>query len=146
MGYDYPERYYSESSSRSHRSQSVDSRGHHPEARMESGEKRLEKYQIIHSICQGVKEAIHTETRENVVIKVLKRIDMKRVNNYLQIMKMLPLSSNIMRVIDIIETLEKVYIVMEGGYRELASHLGDKGSMSEKQAVDALKQLIKGVE
>ena len=114
---------------------------------VEAPEQRLEKYLFGENLGEGDRKAVNVRTGERVLVRVLERMHGERGDLFVRILKMLPVTAGLVRIVEVIEMADKVYVVMEGGYEPLHSYLHsiNLSTLSEKQAISILKQLISGV-
>jgi len=113
------------------------------------------KYEIGKELGRGgfsvVKEGTDRETGEKIAIKFIEKKfvdqeELKLLGREIDIMKKVQ-HRNVLRLIEIYETDSHLSLVMElvnGG--ELFYKIVDKGSYSEKEARDIIRQLVEGVD
>jgi len=101
--------------------------------------KMIGNYYVVKTVGQGsygkVKLACHKDTKENVAIKILQKTKMKpqeldRARRETDILRQLKHPS-IARLIDVIETDENMYIVMEYAGRTLLSYVLERSGLGE---------------
>jgi PAS domain S-box-containing protein len=115
--------------------------------------KMIGNYYVVKTVGQGsygkVKLATHKDTKENVAIKILHKIKMKpqeleRAKRETEILHKLK-HSNIARLIDVIETDEVMYIIMEFAGRTLLSYVLERGGLGEAGARKFFNQISSAV-
>jgi len=115
--------------------------------------KMIGNYYVVKTVGQGsygkVKLACHKDTKENVAIKILHKTKMKpqeleRAKRETEILRKLK-HSNIAKLIDVIETDEVMYIIMEYAGRTLLSFVLERGGLGESGARKFFLQIASAV-
>jgi len=115
--------------------------------------KMIGSYYVVKTVGQGsygkVKLACHKDTKDNVAIKILHKIKMKpqeleRAKRETDILRKLK-HPYIARLIDVIETDEVMYIIMEYAGRTLLSYVLERGGLGETNARKFFLQIASAV-
>ncbi|CAG9327784.1 unnamed protein product [Blepharisma stoltei] len=118
--------------------------------------KTIQGYELLETLGKGtfgkVKLGLHLLTGEKVAIKVLDKncisdvSDVERISREIHILKLIR-HENLVQLYEVIETSEKIYLVMEyvsGG--ELFTHIVNSKRLKEKEACKFYQQIISGIE
>lgn len=125
--------------------------------KVQKTENGVGSYTFVKKIGSGtygcVKLATHNKTKQKVAIKILQKsqiqtkiCDLQKMYREMQILKMLD-HPNIVKLYQIIETDDKLYLVMEymeGG--ELYDKIKKHGPMVDKDARELIRQLVSAIQ
>lgn len=121
-----------------------------------ASQRRLtDRYELQDRIGEGnfaeVLKGIETSTRKTVAVKVMEKepdeIDQTRaIDSEIEFVREDVQHPNVIRTLDVFNTIDKLFIVMEHGGRSLQAIMHEQGTLSERDTAHIVGQLLDALE